>query len=367
MPQQKISKTDEAFTLPEGWLLLAVPNGKPYIPGASHLDERAFDTRKFNVAEFNQSGVRGPQGPPGATGTDGPTGARGETGDTGAKGAAGAAGGQGPDGSSPVEVSYADSIAKDYFGGESLGPIAALSGGTGWDGIGFAEGATVVSRPRIGQSTENRIELINGQIGRKFAWGSDWNRLIISIALRINAVANFTGNYHFGVCSGVDNMPGDATTDNFVGLAGATSGTVNWTRTLGTKFNHYVNAAGIMATRRGTTTTARDTTGNGLRICEDERNTLIIQTILSRNNKGAGYIIADAKCDATTAGYHSAKQSVQFTSLRSDPPPTNLLALTDTCPTFNFDESTGALDTLHFSWQSATPVEIAAVCAVRHY
>ena len=352
-------------------MLLAVPNGKAYVPGASHLDERAFDTRKFPVQDFNQSGVRGAQGATGAQGARGPAGARGPTGDTGSVGVAGADGGPGADGSIPVDYTFDDSIARDFFSGESLGPITSFAGGSGWDGAGRAEGATVVSRPRIGAATENRIQLINGQMGRKFAWGAKWNRLIISVALRVDSVASFTGNYHLGICSGITNMPGDPTTDNFVGLAGATSGTVTWNRVLGSKFNHYANAAGLLATRAGVTTTNRDSGSTGLRICEDERNTLIIQVLVFRAETSGTYDIIDAKCDVTTSQYHSSKQSAVYTALRSDPPAggasVGLLQDSKDSGPFAYSEATGALDSFHFSWQSATPVEVAAVCAVRHY
>lgn len=365
MPQQKISQTDEAFELPEGWILLAVPNGRPFVPGESHLDERAFDTKKFNVLEFNQSGVRGPQGATGEAGADGPRGERGETGPAGAQGGPGPDGGVGPDGTIPVEISFDDSIAKDFFQSEPLGAITAFSGGSGWDGVGRATGATVVSRQRAGMANENRIQLINGQMGRKFAWGSKWNRVIVSLALRVDSLAGFTGNFHFGICSGVTNMPGDATTDNFVGLMGATSGTVNWTRTLGVRFNHYINSTCVMGSRQGTTSVANDTSFVNARICENEPNTFIVSLIIARNTPSGGYTVAILASDVTTAEYHSSKQSALFTTLRTADDGT--LAAGYTSVGFTTTEAAGVLDSFHFSWQSATPIEVAAVSAVRHY
>ncbi len=372
MPSEKISQLEEQPTLPDdGWILLAVPNGRAYVPGASHLDERAFDTKKFAIQDFNQAGVRGPQGATGPAGARGPQGERGERGPTGETGPAGADGGPGDDGGVPPDSAFDDSIARDFFEGETLGAISSVSGGSGWDGAGRLTGATVVSRPRIGMAFEKRIQLINGQFGRKFAWGSEWNRVLLTLSLRIDSLASFTGNYHFGICSGLTDMPGDATTTNFVGLAGAASGTISWNRVLGTKFNHYSNAAGTMATRVGTTTTVRDAGSTALRICEDERNTLLIQTLIIRDDKNAAYTVSDIKCDSATAEYHASKMPAIFNTLRSDPPAggfaPGIVQLSNSSGVFSFDESAGVLDSFHFSWQSATPVEVAAVCAVRHF
>lgn len=367
MPREKISQVEEHFgTTPEGWMLLAVPNGKPFVPGTGRLDDRAFVTRKFATENFNQSGVRGPQGISGQPGTDGPRGATGEMGDTGAKGLPGISGAAGPSGTVPVEATFNDSIAKSYFNSESLGIISSFSGGQGWDGFGRLTGAEVVSRSRFGLPTERRIQLINGQMGRKFRWGSHWNRVLLSIALRVDSLVSFTGNYYFGICSGTDNMPGDATTTNFVGLAGASAGTINWTRTLGTKLNHYVNSAGIMASRNGVTTTVRDTSSVGLRIAEDEGNTLIISVGITRTRPDLDYIVFDVKSSAAAAQFHSGKQTSEFTSLRSQVVP-GLLPDSNTAPTFSMTEGPGVLDSFNFSWISATPVEVAAISAVRQF
>lgn len=347
-------------------MLLAVPNGKPFVPGTGLLDDRAFVTRKVATETFNQSGVRGPQGSSGAPGADGPQGARGDNGDPGAKGPDGSAGAPGPNGEIPVEASINDSIARSFFVGEPLGPISTFSEGLGWEGTGRLTGATVVSRARLGLPTENRIQLVNGQMGRKFAWGSKWNRVIISLALRVDSVASFTGNYYFGICSGVANMPGDASTDNFVGLAGSVAGTVNWTRTLGTKLNHYVNDAGLMVTRQGVVTTSRDTVGAGLRIAENEGNTLIISVGIDRTNPALDYTVFDAKASSVSSQFHSGKRSAEFTSLRSEAGIALMANSNSSTPLFSTSEVAGVLDSFTFAWLSATPVEVAAVCAVRH-
>lgn len=368
MPRDKISRIEEHFgTTPEGWMLLALPNGKPFVPGTGLLDDNAFTTKKFATEDFNQSGVRGPQGATGSNGLDGPTGPQGDSGDTGPKGPTGPAGAVGPDGGIPVEVSLNDSIAVSYFGDEPLGSISSFVGGRGFDGAGRATGAEIVTRTRIGMSTEKRLQLINGQLGRKFAWGANWNRMIMSIALRADAVASFTGNYYFGICSGTAAMPGDGVTTNFVGLDGSQVGVVNWNRVLGTKFNHYTNDAGLMVSRNGVSTTIRSSNGIGLRIAENENNTLVFQVILTRNTTSSVYAVTDTKCSVGTAEFQSGKQTTQFTTLRSDPPPQGLLADSNTSGAFTMDEVPGVLDSFYFGWISATPVEVAAICAVRHY
>lgn len=367
MPRDKLSHIEEHVgSTPEGWILLAVPNGKPPFNGGL-LDDRAFVTKKVATETFNQSGVRGPQGATGVAGQNGPEGSVGPAGDAGATGPAGPAGATGIDGGIPVEVSLNDGIARNYFGDEPLGAITEFVGGQGWGDAGRASGATVVTRSRLGFSTEKRVQLINGQFARKFAWASNWNKLVMSIGLRADAVANFTGNYYFGICSGITNLPLDASTDNFAGLAGAQVGTITWTRTVGTRFNHYVNSAGIMCSRNGVSTTVRSSNGSGLRIAEDEGNTLVFSVIVERSYPSFQYTITDAKCSSTTAEYHSGKQSTQLTSFRSDLPPTGLLADTNTSGNFNMNEIPGVLDSFCFAWDSATPVEVTAVNVVRHF
>jgi hypothetical protein len=188
------------------------------------------------------------------------------------------------------------------------------------------------------------------------------------MALRVDSVASFTGNYYFGICSGTAAMPLDATTTNFVGLAGAAAGTVNWTRTLGTRFNHYVNSAGIMGNRDGVTTTVRSSNGSGLRVAEDVGNTLIISVMLERAHTSLSYIVTDYKCDANTAGFHSGKQSTQLTSFRSEVTEAiGPLTTSSTSGSFNMSEAPGVLDSFYFGWDSATPIEVAAINAVRHF
>lgn len=368
MPRDKISRIEEHFgTTPRGWMLLALPNGKPFVPGTGLLDDNAFVTKKFATQDFNQSGVRGPQGATGPAGANGPQGAQGDTGAPGLTGPAGAPGPNGPAGGIPVEVSLNDGIAQNWFGDEPLGAVTEFVGGQGWADAGRITGGNIVTRSRLGFSTEKRLQLINGQFGRKFAWGSHWNRVNLTIALRVDSVASFTGNYYFGVCSGITNMPGDGTTDNFVGLTGAQVGTINWNRTVGTQFNHYVNDAGLMVSRNGVSTTIRSSNGTGLRISENEGNTLVFSVIIDRQTTSSNYAITDAKCSATTADYQSGKQTTQHTAYRSDYPPNGLLTDSNTSGLFTMHEIPGVLDTFNFTWLSATPVEVAAICAVRYH
>jgi hypothetical protein len=268
-----------------------------------------------------------------------------------------------------VESRLDDAIAVEYFEDYSIGSNPTLDQGRGWSGNGVTSGtAAIVSRTDYGGNPQKRLTLASGQYGRTFAWGAKWNRLLLGVAVRTTKGSNISANFHFGVCSGTTNMAGSGTCDNFMGWAGATSGTITFTRTVGTQLTYFTSAATIGATRRGTTTTSRGAVAASTPIADTEAFMHIWFLELQRTAfTGAGSFTASNIIrfqGATQREFQSGKSSMLAHILRQQSYASHLNVNT-ALGGFAFDESTGVLDSFNFWWDGSDVLDIAALGAVR--
>jgi hypothetical protein len=385
----KVSEYDEELSpFPEGWLFMAVrqPNG-------------TFITKKVSPDKVGAVGPQGPQGatglpgadgadgavgptgPAGATGPTGPAGATGPTGPAGADGADGATGPTGPAGADgadlPVEYRATEGFAFDIIETYPVaGSITVLDEGIGWGGNGVVSGTTaaVVNRTVNTNEDENRIQLGAGYFARQFAWLGKWNQIRIGIMLKIPASGNFDSEWGFGICSGVTNVLGTATADNFLGIGGSTTlATANtWTYNAGTQNAKvtdtnvaYVSKRAAIVTNLGATATGpsfpASGTGRAMFYMEFVRPLFVGASVVSYSffHHGVSAVQAEnynSKSIFRDLLFHRGTVGTGGTAIMS---PSGSTAS-------NFSESTGVLDAMNFWWESNTvPVEICAMGAIK--
>lgn len=354
---------------------IANPAPQGYLLMAEEVSPGVFETGKVAPDQIGAIGPQGPQGPEGPTGSAGANGANGATGPTGPAGATGptgATGATGPAGTGITEIDQSKGLAMEYFDDYSLGVINTFDQGWGWENDGVGVGTpSIVSRTHVDGRAEQRLNFnTSDQYGRRMPWGGKWNRIKIVLLLRINTVANLTTpNAYFGICSGTTNMVSSATTDNFIGLRTG-DGTGTGTYTSGT-ISDYVNLPSFrFVSRRGTTTTDIAAGGSGHHVTADEGFlTPLVYEVSRPVFSGGGsvtYTHKEVSVASTSVEFSRAKDVVKFllsdisgaTTNQSEADTAIVGSLGTT--TGAFDESTGVLDTVNFSWSEIEGLEIAA-------
>jgi hypothetical protein len=194
----------------------------------------------------------------------------------------------------------------------------------------------------------------------------------------VNHGATFTLNGLFGVCSGVTNMAGSGTTDNFVGIdfnnAAAANNFVYTAGTVAPYFLH--NTIMQFVSRRTTVTTARGAAAGALTITATEGFYAMAMLSIDRP-----LFATDATLVTYTVGkVLEASSRVEFSKAKSllldcvwgpitatasdNPTFAGLVGGSATSTTWSFDQSTGVLDAFNLYWPNSQAVEIAAI-AVR--
>lgn len=285
---------------------------------------------------------------------------KGDKGDTGAAGVAGASG-----------ILTQDGWAVEFFDDYSVGAGPTLNKGFGWGADGAGSGLSIVSRNNVNGS-ENRLEIVAGQYGRKFGWGDDWHRLMICIILRINKNATFTsGKSYLGVCSGTTNMVASATTDNFIGhFLDAFTMTFN----AGTKLSFFSTGNSMrFGSRRGTTTTDQGAGvgSDGRRFAAAEANRSmwlldISRPVFATDASSITYSFGARETNSTQAEFPLSKHALidvldeaVLSTLAGNG--TNIMLGGATSASFAFDQSTGKLDTLNISWVETFGLELSCI------
>jgi hypothetical protein len=335
------------------------------------------------------TGPTGPTGPTGGTGAAGPTGANGPTGPTGPTGATGATGGTGatgptgptgPSGSSGSAAVVADSYAYDSFDDYATGAISSFSSGAGWSGSGAASGASIVAVTMNDGRTDKRLSLVGpGEFKRKMAWAEKWKRLRVALLLRINGGATITGDFAFGLCSGITNGAGSTGCLNFIGAATRVGNSNQYTFSAGTDIATFAATfAGGMTKRNATWT---DLGGSSSMKGYPSTSTALCLNVfdikrLRYGGASTTYSMFVQGPAASGTGAGGPEQNLDWGNLL------NVVADPDTA-TFNngwwwdgasstqsttFDESTGGLDTLNIWWSHATtPIEVAGLAVYKMY
>jgi len=357
---------EETTPLPDGFLFMAVKQ-----PDQSYITKKITPDKLGAQGPIGPQGLQGPTGPTGAgaTGATGPTGPAGATGPTGPTGATGATG---PTGPSITELTQSRDQAIEFFDDYSLGTIATFDKGWGWVNNGTSPGTpTIVTRTHVDGRSENRLNFnTNDQYARKMPWGGKWNRLKLVLLLRVNAVANLTTpNGYFGFCSGQTNLVSSSSTDNFIGLRTG-DGTGTGTYTVGTITSYFNMPTFRFVSRRGTTTTDIFAGGSGHHITADEGFLTPLVYEISRTPFSGGgsvtYSFKEVSSASSQVQYSNSKQAVNRI-LDDVAATTTSLSQADSAivgssgtTTSAFDESTGVLDTVNFSWSEFEGLEIAA-------
>jgi hypothetical protein len=271
-----------------------------------------------------------------------------------------------------------DGMALDTFEDYTPGTISSLDKGSGWSSTpGVATGGSaIVSRTGIDGRAYQALFVASGQIGRKFGWGANWNRIQIFMAIRINNSSTFTGDGYVGVCSGTTNMVASASTDNFLGLRWENTSPNNVNYNGGTKSPYYnLVTTPRFTTRRATTSTDHGSGSGGTTrtIAAGEGyftyyfldiSRPLFATAATSVSYAQGFII-----DTTANVEFSKSKSTLFQLALGEVAGTvgnhtSLAAVTAATPTTNsyaFDESAGVFDSVNLSWPHFWGLEIGAL------
>ncbi len=343
-----------------------------YVLVASDLGGGEYRLRWANAESFGNQGEQGPDGPPGPDSTE--AGPVGDAGPQGAMGAAGATGPQGATGRSADEVqpnlSLDDAMASDLFEGYVDGQSDSFNAGRGWDGDWNVSGGTIVTRTSHNGRGQKRMQLVSGEMSRKFRFGSIWNKLQMNVLFRINSlVAIPSMNFYLGLCSGTSATASSAACANFIGAAGVG---ITWTPATNTQQTVQGSSGMDVITRRGNTNSL---IGNSspISIPSAEAGLGLLWMEITR---------APAASDASSVTYTTRFRGVAVgnTAARFSMLKENLINSTfcgvgtdkmtgSVNNTFSpsFDQSTGPLNAFNFFWDSSVPVEVAGVAVRKVY
>lgn len=302
----------------------------------------------FVVGEKGDKGLVGSGGPTGPTGVDGVPGQSAEI--------------------LQPNIYLDDGFAIDLFEDYADGQSSGFNAGRGWSGNWQTSNASIVTRISHNGIVQKRLSLVNGEIGRTFRFGSRWNKLQIGILARINSPGAVSAmNYYAGVCSGTANMASSATCANFIGLAGSVAGTITWSTLTFAAQNSLNSSATVAITRRvNTNTLVGNSSGLVLPSTEGTLGVIWLQFIRAPFATNASSVTYNHRIRAVGGGSPIAGMSMmkeQFiNSLHNSlGGADSFVGSLDSTFTPAFDQSTGALDTFNFFWDSATPIEIAGV------
>lgn len=339
---------------------------------AVDLGGGAFRLRWVDAETLGDQGPVGVSGSPGAANsTPGETGDKGETGEDGPVGPAGTDGLPG-DSAAVLQpnIYLDDGLAVEYFEDYVDGQSSGLSAGRGWSGDWQISGGSVVTRTSHNGIIQKRLALTSGEIGRMMRFGDKWNKIQIGVLVRIDSIAALTAmNYYLGVCSGTSDMAGSATCANFIGQAGSAAGTITWATAAYNQQDTLVSSGTAAVTRRGNTNTLLGNPGAlVIPTTEASLGMLWMEVNRAKFANNAASVTYTSRYRAVAAASANAGMSMMKEAflntihggLGSDP----IVGSVDSSFASAFDQSTGALDTFNFVWNSAVPIEVAAV-AVR--
>lgn len=363
--------SEETTPLPDGFLFMAVKQ-----PDGSFITKKITPDKLGTQGPIGPQGLQGSTGAAGAAGPTGAVGAAGATGATGPTGAAGAAGSTGPTGPAGInitEIVQSKGLAMEYFDDYTPGSISVADQGWGWEDDGVIESGAIGTQTHIDGRTEQRLQLNNGQYGRRMPWGEKWNRIRIAVLWRVNAGASISNvDGYLGVCNGTTNMAGSATTNNFIGIRWG-DGASTLTFSAGTvmdKFNMGVSYR--FYSRRGTTSTLVAAGGSGHHVSATEGFLTALVYEVSRPvfalpSTSVSYGHKEVSPSSVDVEYSRAKDALKFLLWDSSTLVTSMSntesAVIGTLGTGSgaFDESTGVLDTVNLAWLESDGLQIAAI------
>jgi len=273
----------------------------------------------------------------------------------------------------PSEDSIQDGQVIEIFDDYAVGAISSFTKGTGWLNNGVGSGCSIVSRTHADGRTQKRLEIKSGQYGRTLPWGKYWNRLKIILMFRLNhgVTINPVDGY-VGVCSGTTNMVASATTDNFIGIRWG-DGLSALTFTAGTLINYFNMGVGFrFHSRRGTTSTSIGAGGSGHSVPANEGylSPLIFEVgrpTFATDIASVLYSVKEVSVSSTNVEHSRTKDLIKGLLTSNS---TSLASISELeaaaggsvgTGSGNFDQSTGGLDTVNFSWPHAFGLEIAAL------
>jgi len=274
-----------------------------------------------------------------------------------------------------------DGWALDFFEEYATGSISVFDKGLGWSSSGTGFGCTIISSPIANGKTEKRLRIQNGQFGRKFYFGAQWNRLAIVVLARFDGSNTFTADGYTGVCSGQTSMTTSTSTDNFAGIEWSGGGTPNnWAYNVGVLTNYFRQSTGTrFATRRGTTTTDRGSgagsDGRAFVATGTFRSGYLLEVSrgpAAKTSSSVTYSFGMRSTDTTNVDFALSKHAVL--DILNEAPSSTLGAIGaqplngggggggGVTVAYAFDESTGTLDTFNLSWVAdVTAMEICAI------
>lgn len=282
----------------------------------------------------------------------------------------------------PAYPAAADTTATDQndfaielFNQYSTG-IPVTTNGVGWYGGGRLVGGQIVSRSISGYAgrTEKRLAITNGAYARTFGWGNQWKKLRIGVVWSMAATASVpVTNLYFGVCSGTNNTPYDASTTAFVGTANL-NGAGSWVFNAGTDYPYFqlANFQNLVV-RKATTST--NIVGGSVSFISSSTHTNRLPLVfeVSRTGYQAGVTYTVTLYQASNNqfsreadwNYRALRREIEVTVAGNNVLTVNMTSITGTSA---FDENAGPLDTFVLTWDNpASAIELSSIVVLRLY
>jgi len=226
---------------------------------------------------------------------------------------------------------------------------------------------------------DRRMSLVGpGEFKRKMIWGEKWKRLRIGLLLRINGGSTITGDFAFGVCSGITNGVGSATCTNFIGATTRPGNTNQYTFAAGSdvgvftatfaggsskRVNTFTDYGGVSSMKGYPATGSSALCINMLDIKRGRLAASATYSMFVQGPTGSGTAAGSAEQFLDWGTLLQAVSEVDTTS-----PSGWWYDGAASTNSGTFDESAGALDSINVWWSHAsTAIEIAGIAVMKAF
>jgi hypothetical protein len=211
-------------------------------------------------------------------------------------------------------------------------------------------------------------------------WGEKWKRIRIGVLLRISGAATITGDFAFGVCSGITNGAGSNSCANFIGATSRPTNTNQYTYSAGNDMATFAATHSATSSKNLTNWTdggglssmkgytAAGSAGLVINICDIRR--------VRWGTTSNSYVLFAQGPAGSGTGAGGPEMGADWGALlrvvgNPDMATYNLNWWYDgnaSTNTMAHSETNGALDSVNIWWQHATvPLEVAGIAVFKLY
>ena len=265
-----------------------------------------------------------------------------------------------------AEIGYEDAMALEVFQDYSVGTLPTLNRGIGWDGPAYGLGHSIAVATGVNGQQTKRLVLTQGEYARKFAWGSQWAKLRLSVGVRFNGTtAPVNPQIYIGICSGTARPYTAANTLDWIGggYDGPAVYLATTTPLVGVTYSpFYSKRYGVLTGYgQGAGSAGRCFCSTGSLV-----SVLMAEIIRTTYTGTQNYSISIQSPTTTKVALNASYSTLLHTGRLHD---INAATFGDSAGyvAAPYNDAAGPHDALSFVYTGAVPLEVAYICATRVY